>query len=175
MHKAVLIINNLFLYVLPFKRPSLRSLLLHLYVADSISVNFRELLSGSVIRHCCKKRSIGVKGVVATLSLSLWSNSIELVLCNCVVTPVHGYVMILSFSFSTLNMLCNACLYYVYVFYCIISKCNPFKVFFLIKQCVMASNVFLIYYWGRKLNSIQISEVTNKTNSILLLQMFIIK
>ncbi len=54
-----------------FKSLSQRSLLLHLYGADRINANFRELLSGSMIRHCCKKRSIGVNGVVATLSLSM--------------------------------------------------------------------------------------------------------
>ncbi len=42
--------------VLPFKSSSQRSLLLHLYSADS--ANFRELLSGSTIRHCCKKKTV---------------------------------------------------------------------------------------------------------------------
>ncbi len=47
-----------------------RFVLLHLYGAACVCCYFRELLSGSMSRHCCKKkRSIGVNGVVATLSL----------------------------------------------------------------------------------------------------------
>ncbi len=47
-----------------------RFVLLHLYGAACVCCYFRELLRGSTSRHCCKKkRSIGVNGVVATLSL----------------------------------------------------------------------------------------------------------
>ncbi len=47
-----------------------RFALLHLYGAACVCCYFRELLRGSTSRHCCKKkRSIGVNGVVATLSL----------------------------------------------------------------------------------------------------------
>ncbi len=40
--------------VLTFKSSPQRSLLLHLYGADSFSANFRELF---MIRHCCKKKN----------------------------------------------------------------------------------------------------------------------
>ncbi len=61
--------------VLPFKSSSQRSLLLHLYGLDSISVNFRELLSGSTIRHCCKTTvHWNQRSCRNSLSLWLWVN-----------------------------------------------------------------------------------------------------
>ncbi len=60
--------------VLPFKSSSQRSLLLHLYGADSMRANFRELLSGSMIRHCCKKTvHWSQRSCHNSLSLWLWS------------------------------------------------------------------------------------------------------
>ncbi len=57
--------------VLPFKSSSQRSLLLHLYGADSMRANFRELLSGSTIRHCCKKNGPLESTELSQLSLSM--------------------------------------------------------------------------------------------------------
>ncbi len=67
--------------VLPFKSSSQRSLLLHLYGADSMRANFRELLSGSTIRHCCKK-TVHWSQRSCRNSLSLWLWSKRAVRCS---------------------------------------------------------------------------------------------